>query len=148
MAVNNKPIFGGIVESGVVNISTANTSTAQVNSPADAADFRLLFTAGANGGFIDEIQLQWIGTGTPSAGIFNIWITDTSNANARIYKMNTTTANTGAISTTVIGGQFVYTFTNFNVKAGQRVYVSQTVIAANTTLNVTLFGGQFAIDNA
>ena len=144
MAINNKPIFGGSADSATVNISTANTSTAAVASPADAADFRLLFTAGGDGAFIDEIQLQWIGTGTPAAGIFNVWVTDTSNANARIYRMNATTANSGAISATVIGGQFNYQFANFNLKAGQRVYVSQTVLAANTTLNVTVFGGQYA----
>jgi hypothetical protein len=143
MAANqNKILSGGIPESNTVNVSTANTSNAVVASPSDAADFRLLFTAGTNGAFIDEIIYQVIGTGTQAAAILHIWQTQPNGANARVIRSYEIAVGAGQ-SATVAGQSGSVQFNFRNMKAGTLFFVSVTVVSTNCTWNITANGGQF-----
>ena len=147
MAVNNFPIFGGKPETNIANITSGNTSSLVVASPADATNFKLLFTAGTNGGWIDQFTYKWISTaspasGTPNACVIYLWLTDSTGLNARIYHSYSVTAGS-AMSATVAGKEesFVYNFAN--LAAGVKVFASVSQIAANTSLNAVVEGGQF-----
>lgn len=145
MAANTKPIFALDPVTKVVNLSGANTATAAVTSPADGTDFRELYSCAiTEGAKCTLIAYQFIGTGTPSAGIFYIWLTDTAGANARIIRSVAFTALSGAISTTLPGQYAEITFADFQVMNGQKIFVSVTTLAANTTLNVRSSIGEFA----
>lgn len=144
MATNQRPVFALTPVTKAVNLSTANTATAAVTSPADAADFRELYSCTkAAGAKLTLIAYQFIGTGTPSAGIFYIWLTDTAGANARIIRSSAFTALSGAISTTLPGQYAELTFPDLQVGNGQKIFVSVTTLAANTTLNVRSSVGEF-----
>ena len=144
MAVNiNKVLSGGLPETITKNISTANTATAEVASPADASDFREIFEAGVNGGFYDGILIQWIGTGTQTAHIIYIWETDSAGANARIVEGHTFTTMSAAISATNLGTKRFLPYNFANLTPGTKVFVSSTVVSASCSCNVTLRGGQF-----
>lgn len=144
MATNQRPVFALDPVTKVVNISGANTATAAVVSPADGTDFRELYScAVTEGAKCTLIAYQFIGTGTPSAGIFYIWLTDTSGANARIIR-SVLFSGSSAISTTVPGPYAEITFTDLQIQNGQKIFVSVTTLAANTTLNVRCSIGEFA----
>lgn len=146
MPANQRPVFALVPKTPVVNLSTANTSNAVVASPSDAADFRLLYDCTvAEGSKITLIALQFIGTGTPAAGILNIWLTNSSGANARVIRMYAFAAASGAISTTVIGPYAEIAFQDLQIQNGQKLFVSVTTLAANTTLNVRASIGDFAV---
>lgn len=140
--VNNKPIFGGQPLVTIKNVSVAYTSLTGVTAPADATNFRMVFSAGTNGGFVDAIDYQAVGTGTPGASIMNIWVTDTTGANALVNHMYTVAAGS-AISTTVAGASVSNTLYFMNLAAGQAVYATFTALAANISYNVTAYAGQF-----
>lgn len=142
MAQNSKPLFGSTPLTTIANVSVAKTSLVEIASPADAPDLRLLYTAPTDGGFIDAIDYQAIGTGTPAASIMNIWITDTAGANARIWQM-ITVASGSAISTTVKGVSGSQGLNYMNLKAGQKIFASFTALASNITYNVTAFCGDY-----
>jgi len=145
MAANQRPVFALTPKTPTANISVANTATAAVASPADATDFRQVYQCSTiEGSKITLIAYQFIGTGTPSAGIFNIWLTDTSNANARVIRSVAVSVAAGAITTTLPGPYAELTFSDFQLQNGQRIYVSLTTLAANTTLNVRASIGDFA----
>jgi hypothetical protein len=141
---NQRPVFSLIPVNPIVNLSVANTANAVVASPADDTDFRLLYACGKTAGAkVGTIGFQWIGTGTPSAGILNIWITDTSGNDARVRRMYAFPISAGAISTTVQGNYIEISFLDFQVSNNQEIYVSVTTMAANTTLNVFASIGEF-----
>ena len=141
---NFSPVFSLIPVNPIVNLSVANTSNAVVASPADGTDFRLLYTCAKTAGAkVGTIGFQWIGTGTPAAGILNIWLTDTSGNDARVRRMYAFPISAGAISTTVQGNYIEISFLDFQVSNGQEIYVSVTTMAANTTLNVFASIGEF-----
>ena len=144
MAANQRPVFSLLPINPIVNLSVANTSNAVVASPADGTDFRLLYAcAKTDGAKVGTIGFQWIGTGTPAAGILNIWLTDTSGNNARVRRMYAFPISAGAISTTVQGNYIEISFLDFQVSNGQEIFVSVTTVAANTTLNVFASIGEF-----
>ena len=119
------------------------STVAAVAVPSGDAGLFLLFTSGANGGFVSEIDYQAIGSGTCGTSIMNIWKTDTGGVNAQIIKSITVAAGTGAISTTNAGVFGSNIFSLLNLATGEKIYVSFTVLAANVTYNVVAFGGQF-----
>lgn len=144
MAINNNPIFPGIPSGETKNISTANTSNAVVASPADGESFRLLFTAGGNGGFVSQIDYQAIGTGTPEATLLNVWLTDTNGKNAMVVRTITVAAGSAMSATTagVYGSIFL---PGYELAPGRAMYVSFTALAANVTYNVSALNtGQYS----
>jgi hypothetical protein len=145
MAANQRPVFGLIPKTPVVNLSTANTATAAVASPSDAADFRQLYACAVNeGAKLTLVAYQFIGTGTPAAGILYIWLTDDTGANARIIRSYQFAVASGAITTVLAGAYVEISFLDLQIQDGQKVFVSLTTMAANTTLNVRASIGEFA----
>jgi hypothetical protein len=144
MATNQRPVFALIPKTPVVNIDTANTSNAAVATPTNSGSFRELYSCAVpEGAKCTLIGFQFIGTGTPSAAILNIWLTDSSGANARVIRMQTIVL--GAAITTTVPGQFLeIAFFDFQIQNGQKLFVSLTTLAANTTLNVRASIGEFA----
>lgn len=143
MAVNQIPLSAGKASTSTVNISVAKTDTSVVASPADATDFRLLFTAGTNHGYYDGIQIQWIGSGTQAAHVIDIWETDSAGLNARIVESFEFAAMGGAISSVVAGTKSFLSFPFANLQAGVKVFISSRVVSGSCSLNATLRGGQF-----
>ena len=143
MAQNTKPIFGSYPEIVIKNVSVANTLNSIIANPVDGTSLALLFTAGSDNGFIDAIDFQEIGTGTPGNSIMNIWVKDATGANAQIAYSVTVTG--GSAITTTVPGVYKSTLFNFmNLKAGQKVFVSFTAIATNVTYNVIAYTGQYS----
>lgn len=147
MPANQRPVFALVPKTPVVNIDTANTSYANVASPSDSGSFRQLYQCSiADGAKCTLISYQFIattGTPTPSAGVFNIWLTDTSNANARLVRSIAFAAGS-AMSTTVPGPYNEIVINDLQLQNGQRLYVSVTTLAANSTLNVRASIGEFS----
>jgi hypothetical protein len=145
MAVNTLPLSFGKVETKTAAVTTALTAETDVASPADAADFRLLFTAGTNGGGIDTIEFQVVttsGTPTQAASKINIWETDNAGANARIVRQVPVSAGS-AINAINAGQNQIITFNRADYQAGVKVFVSVTVVTADCQWNFTCRGGQF-----
>lgn len=145
MPANQKPVFALTPKTPVVNLDTANTSTAAVASPSSSGSFRELYACSiAEGAKCTLIAYQFVGTGTPSAGILYIWLTDSSGANARIIRSFAFSALSGAISTILPGGYNEISFTDLQLQNGQKLFVSATTMAANTSLNVRASIGELA----
>jgi len=146
MAVNTLPLSFGTVTTTTAAITVAKTAEAEIASPADATDLRLLFTAGANGGGYDTIEYQVVDSGaadpTQAASKICIWETEADGTDARIIRQVAVAAGS-AISTTVIGQNGIITFNRADMASGTKVFVSVTVVTANCTWNFTCRGGQF-----
>lgn len=144
MAANqNKILSGGKADGLVKRITTARTSLATIASPSDAADLRLIFTAGTNHGFLDEIGYNVVGTGTQLASLVYVWRTDSSGANAEVVYTFTVAAAGSAMSNT-IKGQTERWYPLFeNMAAGEKIFMSVSVISASCEFIVWGRGGQF-----
>ncbi len=140
----NKVLSAGKADGYTKNVSVAKTSVAEVGAPADATDFREVFVADAtNGGCVQEIGYQIVGTGTQAAGLVYIWKTDAAGANARVIDYFTITAGV-AMSTTAPGNRDIKTPSFENLAPGTKIYMSSTVVSANCSFNVWAKGGQFS----
>ncbi len=146
MAVNTLPLSFGKVATTTAAVTVAKTSEADIASPADATDLRLLFTAGTNGGGIDTIEYQVVDGGsadpTQAASKINIWETGADGTDARIVRQVAVSAGS-AISTTVAGQNGIITFNRADYPSGTKVFVSVTVVTTNCQWNFTCRGGQF-----
>ena len=145
MAANqNKVLSGGKADGLTKRITTARTAVAVIASPADAVDLRLLFTAGTNGGFIDQLAYQFVGTGTQLATLIYFWITDTAGANAQIMPNLIQAIAAGSAMSNTVKGQSGVIYPPFeNYAAGRVVYASVSVLSASCELIVEAKGGQF-----
>lgn len=143
MAANqNKILSGGKADGLIKRITTARTSVATIASPADAVDLREIFVAGTNGGFIDEIGYNVVGTGTQAASLVYIWRTTTSNSNAEIIYAFTVAG--GSAMTNTVKGQTERWYPPFeNIASGERIYISASIISTNCEFVVWARGGQF-----
>lgn len=144
MAANyNQNLSAGKADGDVKTITTANTSTADVSSPADGVDFRLVFTADAtNGGCVLEIGYHVRGTGTQAAGLIFIWKTGSDGIARKVDSF--TVAAGSAQSTTVDGQRDVKTKSFENLPPGIKIFMSATVVSANCQFVVWANGGSFA----
>lgn len=142
MARNTIPLSGGIPESNVVEISVARTGVDQIASPVDGTDLRLLFTAGANGGFVDSLEYQVVGTGTQAQFNMYIWETLNDGTNARIVRAVTVAAGS-AMSATQIGQRGIILFSRADLQAGKEYWISQSVVSASCKTNYTVRAGQY-----
>jgi hypothetical protein len=144
MPANQRPVFALLPKTPVVNLDTANTATAVVASPSDSGSFRQLYACAIpEGAKCTLISYQFIGTGTPSAGIFYIWLTDNTGANARVVRGLAFGAGS-AMTATVAGPYLEIAINDLQIQNGQKIFVSVTTVAANTTLNVRASVGEFA----
>jgi hypothetical protein len=147
MAVNaNKVLSGGKADGCFTKrLTTARTSVATIASPSDAVDLREIFVAGTNGGFVDELAYQFVGTGTQAATIVYFWITDTSGANAELDPTlsQTVLLASAAMSNTVQGQRGIINPSFQNLAAGRKIFASVSVLSASCELVVSAKGGQF-----
>jgi len=143
MAANqNKVLSGGKADGLTKRVTTARTSVATIASPSDAADLRLLFTAGTNGGFCDELGYNFVGTGTQANTLVYIWRATASNTNAEIvYRFVVAAGST--MSNTVPGQRDILQPIFENMAAGETLYASVSVLSANCECVVWARGGQF-----
>lgn len=143
MAANqNKLLSGGLAQGLTKRVTVARTSVATIASPADATDMRLLFTAGTEGGFIDEIGYQVVGTGTQAASLVYIWRATAANANAEIIYTFTVAAGS-AMSNTVPGARATWNPAFENLPSGETIYATVSVLSANCEFVVWSRGGSF-----
>jgi hypothetical protein len=143
MSVNvNKVLSGGKVDGLTKRLTAARTSVATIAAPVDATDLRLLFTAGANGGFVDEIGYNIVGTGTQLAALVYIWRTDASGANAEVVDRFIVTVGT-AMTNTNPGQRDVKTPSFENMASGEKIFISISVLSASCECAVWVRGGQF-----
>jgi hypothetical protein len=143
MAANqNKILSGGKADGLIKRVTAARTGVTTIASPADATDLRLIFEAGTNGGFVDEVGYRFVGTGTQAATLVYVWLTDTSNANAEIIHSFTVAAGS-AMSNTVPGQTNKLNPSFWNLASGRKVYVSVSVLSTNCECVVWALGGQF-----
>lgn len=146
MAVNaNKIVSGGKADGCYIKrLTTARTGVATIASPADAADLRLIFTAGTYGGFVDVLGYQIVGTGTQAACIVYFWLTDENGANAELIPELSQTVAAGSAMSTTVQGQADRIYPEFmNLQAGRSIYASISVLSANCECVVHTIGGQF-----
>ncbi len=143
MAANqNKVLSGGKADGLVKRVTTAKTAVTTIASPADAADLRLIFTAGTNGGFLDEIGYNVVGTGTQAAALVYVWRSTIANANAEIIYAFTVAA--GSAMTNTVKGQTDRWWPPFeNIASGENYYISVSVLSSNCEFVVWGRGGQF-----
>lgn len=143
MAQNNRPVFANSVNNEYATLSVANTSGSTVTNPVDSTSFRKLITAPAGGTYLTRIDYLVTATsGTPAsaAARFNLWITDITGLNARIFNSYQLPL-VAAINNTIPGAANTIFFEQLVLQEGQQIYASVTVLTANTELNVVAFGG-------
>jgi hypothetical protein len=143
MTVQTKPLFAGSVNSPIKNISVALNNDALIASPADSTSLRLLFTATENGGYLEAVEYQGIGTGTCGLSVMQLWLTDNTGANAQVWRSIAVSAGSGAMSTTNPGVWNIISASGANIEIGCKIFVSFKVLATNVTYNVTAWAGQF-----
>jgi hypothetical protein len=135
MAANTNPIFALIPETKVNCIITAATTD---KSGATATNIKDLVTAATDGTKVTWIKFKHVGNST--AGIFLIWITDTSGNNLTLFYEQTYTAITS--STTVATAEGTIIFNDLQLKSGQKIKVASTT--ATTNIHVTASIGDFS----
>jgi hypothetical protein len=146
MAANfNKILSGGLPTSIIKRITTSRTSVVTIASPSDGSDLREIFTAGTNGGFIDQIDYQFVHNGTPptqGATLIYIWMTNSSGANAEIKYVFTVLAGSLQSNTTAgQSGSFKPQF--YNIEPGVKFYASVPALTTNSECLVSCLGGQY-----
>jgi len=91
----------------------------------------------------DGTKVTWIKfkhAGNSTAGIFLIWITDTSGANPTFfYEQSYTTITSGTTTATAEG---TILFNDLQLKSGQKIQVAATVVTSN--IHVTASIGDFS----
>ena len=135
MAANTSPVFALKPETKVNCIITATTTD---KSGATTTNIKDLLTAATDGTKVTQIKYKH--AGNSSAGIFLIWITDTSGSNPTLYYESTFSAITS--STTVATAEGTITFNDLQLKSGQKIQVAATVVTSN--IHVTASIGDFS----
>ena len=133
MAQNTRPVFALTPETTLAVITAATTD----KSGATTTNIVDLVTAAADGTKITQIKFKHVGTST--AGIFLVWVTDTSGSNPRLLSESVYTAITS--STTVATAEATLFYADLQLKSGQKIRVGSTT--ANTNIHVTAQIGNF-----
>ena len=123
MAANTNPIFA------LVPLVTSVTITATTTDKSGATNtnIKTLYTAATNGTKITQIGFKCVGNS--SAGIFLIWITDTSGANPILFEEILIAAVTS--SNTVATYKAVNNYSDLELKSGQQIWVGATVVTTS-----------------
>ena len=145
MAQNNRPVFANLVNNGYETISGATSSAGTIASPTSTTDFRELIESpvGSGGTYvarIDYIVTATSGTPASAAARLNLWITDTSGLNARIFQ-SIQIPVVASITATIPGAGNTIFFEQLVLEEGQKLYASVTLLTAGTELNVIVYGG-------
>ena len=135
MAANTNPVFALKPETRVNCIITATTTD---KSGATTTNIKDLLTASTDGTKVTQIKFKHVGNS--SAGIFLIWITDTSGANPTLFYEQTYTAITSSTTVTTAEGTII--FNDLQLKSGQKIQVAATVVTTN--IHVTASIGDFS----
>lgn len=124
----NNPSFAATPRVGLATVSTADTSR---TSPSNAVT---VFTAGASGSRIDEIDIT--ATGTTTANMIRLWI-----YNGSTYYLIQEISVPAITPTTVISVfQSSSTYNNFMLQSGQSLRATTNNAES---YNVVAFGGDF-----
>lgn len=135
MAANTNPIFALKPETKV-NVKITATTTDK--SGATTTNIKDLVTGSTDGTKVTWIKFKHEGTST--AGIFLIWITDTSGANPTLFYEQTYTSITSSTTVTTAEGTLI--FNDLQLKSGQKIQVGATVVTTN--IHVTASIGDFS----
>lgn len=135
MAANFQPVFALKPETKVNCIITATTTD---KSGATTTNIKDLLTAATDGTKVTWIKFKHAGNST--AGIFLIWITDTSGANPTFFYEQSYTTITSGTTTSTAEGTII--FNDLQLKSGQKIQVAATVVTSN--IHVTASIGDFS----
>jgi hypothetical protein len=133
MPANTKPIFALSPETRLAAI----TGTTTDKSGATTANIVDLVTATTDGTKVTQIKYKHVGNST--AGIFLVWVTDTSGANPRLLAESTYAAITSSATVATAEGTLI--FNDLQLKSGQKIQVGATT--ATTNIHVTAQIGNF-----
>jgi hypothetical protein len=123
------PNFASTVQIGVGSLSTADT--ARTGTPTNVVT---IFTAGASGSRIDEVNI--IATGTTTAGVVRLWIFTGSV----YYLFEEILVSAITPSTTLATFNTTITFNNLMLPAGHSLRATTN---NSEGFNVIAFGGDF-----
>lgn len=133
MAANTNPVFALLPETTRAAITTATTD----KSGATTTNLVELVLAKTDGTKVTRISYKHVGTST--AGIFMVFISDTSGANLRLYDEQTYAAVTSSNIAITAGGVLIYP--DLQLKSGQKIFVGSTT--ANTNIHAFASIGDF-----
>jgi hypothetical protein len=125
------PIFAATPKVGQVQVTTANTARDGTGTLAT------IWTAGSSGSLIYKIQ--WTATGTTTANVLRLFITDTGGANPRLIEEIIVPAITPSTTVRVFEYVIIYPQNNPLVLENGRLLRGST--NATETYNVHAFGG-------
>lgn len=133
MAANKEPIFALVpeVKRAVITATTTDKSGA---TPANLVE---LVTGAIDGTKVTWIKFKHVGNST--AGLYLVFITDTSGANPRLYAELAIAAVTS--SATVATNENTLFTPDLQLKAGQKILVGATTATSN--IHVTASVGDF-----
>lgn len=133
MAANIAPIFALTPET----VRTRITGTTTDKTGSTTANIVNLVTASTEGTKVTWIKFKHVGNS--SAGLYLIWITDTSGSNPRLYAELTISAVTS--SGTVATNENTLFTPDLQLKSGQKIQVGATT--ATTNIDVLASIGNF-----
>jgi hypothetical protein len=122
------PNFAATVRVSAANIATADTSR---TSPTNVGT---VFTAGASGSRIDEINI--VSTGTTTAGVVRLWVYTGST----YYLLQEVMVTAVTPSTTQAVFSSTSTYNNFMLPSGHSLRATTN---NSESFNVIAFGGDF-----
>ncbi len=133
MAANTNPVFALFPGTPSAVITTATTD----KSGATTTNLVELVVATTDGTKVTRISYKHVGTST--AGIFMVFISDTSGANLRLYDEQSYIAVTSSNTTVTAGGILIYS--DLQLRSGQKIFVGATT--ANTNIHAFASRGDF-----
>lgn len=135
MPANTAPIFTLVPNVGWGEVATANTAKDGTGTVV------LIFTAGANGSYLQKARIKAKGTNT--ATVLRFWLnngaTNTTAANNTLIGEITIAATTLSEVAALAENEYIF---DFPIPAGYRIYVTiGTTVAAG--LHVSCLGGDY-----
>ena len=124
MAKNTLAVFAKDPKHPVTKITATTTD----KSGGTTTNMKKLYTVPADDAKITEIQFTH--SGNSGAGLFLIWITDSSGGNMTKYKQETIYAAVTS-STTVPTASGVISLNDLQLEAGQEIWVGATVVTSD-----------------
>jgi hypothetical protein len=122
--------------------STPNTGSGIVSATLDTSltaptNVTTIFTAGASGSKVDQVQCQ--GLGTTSAGNVNLFLF----RSATYYLIDQFPITVVTSSTTAVAFYLAHTYENLQLLNGDSLRVTNTVAGNQSLIQCTAFGGDY-----